>query len=461
VSAHASIPEPSEVATLRLQKGRVDSLVLFGLAALLLFEPLAFGATEPWSIFVMEASAALLFVIWMIGQISTRQFAVTGNPLFAPMGAFAALVALQLATGISGYRQATWSASLLYLAYGLQCFLLVQTLKRTAQVRTLANIFCVYGSAVALFAIVQGMASNGKLYWVRAPRYAGWIYGPYVNHNNYAGLMELLLPIPLVIALSHFVRGARKAMAGAAAAIMTTSVFLSGSRGGMAAVGLEIAFLIAAVAYRERKGEARKPRGSAMVLAVFLILVVGLITWLGGGKLAERMASIQTETRTELSGGTRLEIDRDTLQMFRARPLLGWGLGVFPEVFPQFQTFYSTFFVNDAHNDYVQFLAEMGIAGSLTGLWFLFLTYRRACSKLANWPADTNGTLALAAIVGVTGMLLHSFVDFNLQIPANAAIFFVLCTAAAMEVRFALTRRTLRRSGDIIPLAPDAATGQF
>jgi O-antigen ligase len=305
------------------------------------------------------------------------------------------------------------------------------------------------------------MASNGRLYWVRAPRFAGWVYGPYVNHNNYAGLMELLLPIPLVIALSHFVRGARKAMAGAAAAIITTSVFLSGSRGGMAAVAIEIGLLIAAIAYRERKDKSKKLRGNSIVLAAFVILVVGLVTWLGGGKLAERMASIQTETRTELSGGTRLDIDRDALQMFRARPYLGWGLGVFPEVFPQFQTFYSTFFVNDAHNDYLQLLAEMGVAGVLAVLWFLFLTYRRACSKLANWPSDTNGTLALTAILGVTGILVHSFVDFNLQIPANAAIFYMLCTAAAMEPRFALTRRTLRRSSDIIPLAPDAATGQF
>ena len=103
----------------------------------------------------------------------------------------------------------------------------------------------------------------------------------------------------------------------------------------------------------------------------------------------------------------------------------------------------------------------MGAAGVLAVLWFLFLTYRRACSKLANWPSDTNGTLALTAILGVTGILVHSFVDFNLQIPANAAIFYILCTAAAMEPRFALTRRTLRRNSDIIPLAPDAVTGQF
>ncbi len=44
--------------------------------------------------------------------------------------------------------------------------------------------------------------------------------------------------------------------------------------------------------------------------------------------------------------------------------------------------------------------------------------------------------LALAALLGVTGILVHSLVDFNLQIPANAALFYVLCVLAAMDSKF-------------------------
>ena len=64
-------------------------------------------------------------------------------------------------------------------------------------------VFSGYGFAVAMFALMQGIASNGKLYWLRTPQSGGWIYGPYVNHNHYAGLMEMLTPIPLVISLSR------------------------------------------------------------------------------------------------------------------------------------------------------------------------------------------------------------------------------------------------------------------
>jgi O-antigen ligase len=99
--------------------------------------------------------------------------------------------------------------------------------------------------------------------------------------------------------------------------------------------------------------------------------------------------------------------------------------------------------VNAAHNDYLQLLVEMGALGFVTMLWFLIVVYRRATSKLRNWPEDTNGAVALAALLGISGILVHSFVDFNLHIPANAALFFVLCVIAAMEPRFGLSRRRL------------------
>ena len=62
-------------------------------------------------------------------------------------------------------------------------------------------------------------------------------------------------------------------------------------------------------------------------------------------------------------------------------------------------------------------------------------------------------------MLGITGILFHSLVDFNLQIPANAAIFYVLCALAAMEPRFGeFQRKARKKRGD--PL-PDLSTGTF
>jgi O-antigen ligase len=119
--------------------------------------------------------------------------------------------------------------------------------------------------------------------------------------------------------------------------------------------------------------------------------------------------------------------------MFRNKPVLGWGLGTFPVVYPQFRTFYSNFFVNFAHNDYLQLLVETGLLGFATMIWFLVTLYLRALKKIGNWPGETGGAMTLACLLGVSGILVHSAVDFNLQIPANAALFYVLCSLAAAE----------------------------
>jgi len=413
----------------------LEPWIFYGVFGLLLFGPLAFGTVEPWSILVMEAGTAFLLVLWTIQQASAGELHITISPLFAPMAVFAALVALQLFARRTVYRYDTWQIARLYLAYGVLCFLAVQSLRKKAQLKILAVAISAYGFAMAVFALFQGLAPNGKVYWVRTLTQGGAIYGPYVNHNHYAGLMEMLTPIPLVLGLTSFTEGLRKTMAIAAATLMGATIFLSGSRGGMVAFCVEL-FLLGILLAKQKKN-----RTIMVGLGLYLLLVVGALVWLGGAELTSRMASIPGEAGKEFAGGTRLDIDRDSLKIFELKPILGWGLGVFPEIYPQFRSFYTNSFINQAHDDYVQLLVEMGGAGFLTMLWFLFVTYYRAAKKLRRWDTDPNGALALAAMIGVTGILVHSFVDFNLQVPANAAIFYVLCTLAAMEPRFATQQR--------------------
>jgi len=217
-------PESSSVGDRQSTRSLRDSAVFYGVFGLLLFGPLAFGATEPWSIFVLEFGAALLFIVWLMKQAMSSELRITGNPLFPPMLAFAGLIFAQLMFGRSAYRYATFSGALLYCAYGMLCFLAAQCLRRGSQVKKLAVIVSVYGSAVALFALLQSLAPNGKLYWLREPRSGGWIYGPYVNHNHYAGLMEMLVPIPLVYCFTRYADGERRIIAFAAAAIMASTV---------------------------------------------------------------------------------------------------------------------------------------------------------------------------------------------------------------------------------------------
>lgn len=404
---------------------KIDLLLLYGTFGLLMFGPIAFGAVEQWSIFILEAGATLLTLLWLTKQLLNKEILLIWNPLFLPMAAFAALIFVQIVFRLTAYRHDTVAKALLYGAYAMLCFLATQILRRGSQARKIGLILAIFGFAVAAFALVQGVAPNGKLYWLRVPRLGGWIYGPYVNHNHYAGLMELLVPIPLIISLSHFVHEKGRVAAGVAAAIMVGTIFLSGSRGGMLAVFVELG-IFAAILFR-----AKKSVRIAISVAAFATVLIGLLVWLGGKELTERVGSISTETRGEISGGMRASIDRDTVRMFRARPILGWGLGTFPVVYPQFRSFYTNFFVNEAHNDYAQLLAEMGILGFATLVWYMIVLYRQVRRKVGKWSSDVSSAVTLASSLGVVGILVHSLVDFNLQIPANAALFYVLASIAA------------------------------
>lgn len=440
MSSALAYPSESESSAPRRSATLSSSVLLAGACSILLFAPLAYGAVETWAIFIVEAGSAALLCAWMLRAWKSREIQFTPNPLYLPTLAFLAVVLLQLLTGRSAYRHATYLHLLIYVSYGILVFVVTQSLRRSNQAETVARAICIYGAAVAAFAFVQGLAPNGKLYWILSLQGGGHLYGPYVNHNHYAGLMEMLTPFPLVLAVSRFTRGNRKWMVAGIAALMAGTIFLSESRGGMIAFGIQAGVFILFV--RPYRSEWKQPKA----LALFLAFAIGFLLWVGGRQLSHRMGTIQSETRQEINGGVRLTIARDCLHMWRVRPLLGSGLGTFATVYPEFRTFYTSFFVNEAHNDYLQLLVETGLAGTAIGIWFLVLTFRHARKKLVNWTETVTGTMTVAALLGCIGILVHSFFDFNLQIPANAALFYVLCAIAASEPLHESQRRRVRRN---------------
>jgi O-antigen ligase len=88
--------------------------------------------------------------------------------------------------------------------------------------------------------------------------------------------------------------------------------------------------------------------------------------------------------------------------------------------------------VPQAHNDYLQIVADCGVAGGLIALWFLIALFR-AFSRGIRSRDPLMIALALASGAGAFGLLVHSVFDFNLQLPSNALLFLLL-TAVASNV---------------------------
>jgi O-antigen ligase len=394
--------------------------VLVGLLCLLLaFGPLAFGAVQPWSICILQLGAAFCVLLWALRQFAGGTFEFSWNPLFLPALLFAALIAVQLLTARTAYWFATWQSSLLWSAYGMLFFVATQCFRTRSSFRAFALFFTAYGFLVAFFAVVQQFTWNGNLYWL-VPVRSGSGYGPYVDHSHYAGLMEMLTPIPLVFAMMDRWQKAQRILFGFAALLMASTIFLCKSFGGMLSFTVEMMFFGLLLSVRQR---------SRIPLLLLLVLAVLLSVWLAvfsPGGISQRIAS-------EAVANDRLPIVRDSLKLIAARPILGWGLGTFPVVYPSFRSFHTNYFVNAAHNDYIQTAAETGILGLLATFGFATLLYRKGIREAAGWRKSVGTAVSMAALIGVTGLLVHSLCDFNLQIPANAALFFVLSAIATAD----------------------------
>ncbi len=407
--------------------------VLYALAGVLVFGIITFGAVEPWSLFGLQAMAAGLLVLWAVQQlVSGAEFVL--SPLYVPVALFAATVAAQIVLHRTAYAYMTRTTSLTYIAYAMILLVSVQMLRRQEELKRLAGFLTAFGFLLAIFAVIQDLTSKNEIYWMVPVRASNFIYGSYVNHNHYAGIMEMLAPFPLVLSMMEELTPAKRVLLAFAGVFMAGTIFLSLSRGGMTAFAFEVVFLAAVLWWKNAT------RRSAAIFATACLLILMFLLWLGGQRLVQRFASFKDEA----SYHTRVQIARDSIPMVKARPLLGWGLGTFTTVYPKYRTFYANVFINAAHNDYVQVLTETGMLGFAAVLAFLTLVYLHGFRKLRGSRMDVTQAVTLAALLGVTGILVHSFVDFNLQIPANAATFYVLSATAAASIPSPTRRR--RRS---------------
>jgi len=400
---------------LRMERGLRMALFV-ALCAILIFGPLAMGAVDDWSIAILEIGAAAILSIWMAWQLAAAAVRVRWSPLFAPMLVFFGLVAAQIAFHRTAYPHDSISELWRYIAYGILTFAAVQLVQADGKVvPRFAYVMAAFGSVYAVFAVLQGFTSDGQIYWQLKPR-AGSVYGSYVNHNHYAGLMELILPIAMALAFGGWVRGAKRILLGFAAVLMAASVFLSQSRGGMFAVIVETVFLAAFWAPRFSR------RKSAAIFLSFCLVTASFLAWVAPQQVGNRISDIHDPARWL--------IHRDSIGMFAAHPILGSGFGTFATVFPRYRSFFDGFLANNAHDDYLELLLECGLAGFGIAVWFLVVVYREGIRNFRRARQSRTAMISAAALAGCTGLLAHSFTDFNLHIPANAAWFYVLCAIA-------------------------------
>jgi O-antigen ligase len=399
-----------------------------GICALVVFAVATHGAVEDWARAVLETGAGLLFLFWAVRSYFNyeEENQVIVTPLLPPLLLLAAIALGQIVFRATVSAYSTRTELALLVAELILLFLAVQAFQTAEDWKTFVWFVMSFGFLVAIFGILQQLTFNGKLYWFREMRYGGIPFGPYVNRNHFAGFIELVIPVALVPLVLGKVRKERWLAVGIFALLPIGALFLSASRGGVVSFAVELGVLALVMALRRTGGQ------HVLAGGVILLLAFMLVSWLGVRQVLDRFSSLQT---LEVSSGKRASMRQDTWRIFLDHRWIGTGLGTLQTVFPAYETLYDGKVVNHTHNDYLEALAETGIAGGLCCAWFLGVLFFDSLKHLLQTDKSFAAALHLSGLVGCSGFLVHSLVDFNLHIPANALLFLLMAHLATGKVR--------------------------
>ena len=344
-------------------------------------------------------------------------------------------------SAVSWYKSVAWAL----------LFALTLVLVRSRQrIRWLAVTIVAAGLVQAVWGGMEALTTR-----------SGIATGGFVNRNHLAGFLEMSLAVGIGLLIAQLggrsAKGWRnrlgalfelllspKAILRLSLVIMVIALVLTRSRMGNIAFfsSLLVAGSIALVLSRRAK------RSTVILIASLLVVDVFLVgAWFGVDRVVERIE--QTVEKADIASGdigdARQLAFADATTLIADYPVLGAGPGSFHAVFPRYAGDALGGFYDHAHNDYLQFAAETGWIGlGLLGL-IVALSLAEALRAQYRRHDPLMRGMAFAAVMGTVSLLIHSWVDFNLQIPANAALFTVLLALAWISNRLGRQDRPLRQ----------------
>jgi O-antigen ligase len=283
------------------------------------------------------------------------------------------------------------------------------------------------GLFMTVVGLVQAAYGTRKIYGLLRVTYDWAVFGPYVNRSHFAGYVVMAIPLAVAFAmeaLSGLRRDWRRrrrgwlALGGAQgnalvrrsveAIVLVVGLVASASRGGFVA----FAGSMAALPFTSRRWRAAS-------VVVLLVVVLGL-PWVGLGEIVRGFESRGIQS-------SRIDLWRDMLPMFPSFPLFGSGFNAFGTAYAPFQRIWRGIFIGEAHDEYLQVLFDTGILGALIFAVVLVRLFGAAVRAARRSP------LGVGLLGSLLALAFHALVDFNWQVPANAATYVALAALAFRE----------------------------
>ena len=446
--------------------GLLNTAIFSALVGLVVLTAIPYGTIEPWwkAAFVCVVFALAICAI-VEGLLNRSESTVRLSVLFPllALAAFAFLQTISLGTGnknpgntyqsqwisISADPYQTRFFVLQFLALTLALAMLYRVASSERRVRILIHV--VIGVAVfsALFGILR-QATQHTSGFVLPLMKPGQGYGQFINKNHFAFLMEMAFGLGLGLVLAGGVKRERIMIYAALLLPIWTGLVLSNSRGGILAMLAQLVVAVLLFTNVNSKAETaitqyrffHLARSLGLRIALLVVLIIGILygtLWVGGDRLVSSFEAVRGEWNPAAAGShdgaTRNEIWRATWHMFEAHPVFGVGLGGYWTAITAYHDASGTLTPQEAHNDYLELLASGGLVGFALGVWFAMAVYRLTRENLKS--ASRFGRAAcFGATLGMTGVAVHSLVDFGLHMMVNALAFIILVMIATARTGF-------------------------
>jgi O-antigen ligase len=411
---------------------RLNKLAFFLITASVIFTTLIYGTVHPQIIAFFYVVTSLLALLWAADSLVTKTLRISRHPLQGPiflLGVYALVQIIPFGSfsdssgvasiplTISADPFATKLTALHIFALCIFFAAALVFIESASRLRRIATVLSIFGFTYAFYAILQSVLSPDAIYGIYKPQATP--FGSFVNRNDFAAMILMLISVPLGLLFTGAVARDKKLLFVIAIVVMATALFLSGSRGGLVAMFAEVVFLV--ILTTRTKGK----KNFVLKAALSLLLIVGAIAgavFVGGETTLSRVSETAKEIDAPPETVSRFHMWGVTTKVIVDNLPFGAGLGAFPQVYSKFDTLGGYERVDQAHNDYLQILADAGIVGLILGGVFLFTFFRQGFESARVANTFRKG-IAVGAFAGCFAVLVHSMFDFVLHITAVSVMF--------------------------------------
>ena len=473
-----SLKTKDQRSELTLRDKRCMKMIEWGILALIVWTPLAAGSVYEWTVLIIELAVFSMMGAYILmkekpgmsGELSLAlkwpKYLFIGFfvLLFVQVFPWPKFLIKILAPGTYTFQESfsygfskikfmslslvpsqTVKQGIELLAYFLLGFLIVKTVRTRKQIMRIVYTLVGMGVFQAVYGFIELSRENAHILFYKKVHYLGTLTGTFVNRNHLSGYLEMLIPLAIGLIIAQIdvfsLAGLkwrekllrlsekgfyRNMLLTIGVIVMAMAIIFSRSRSGVFLVVFAfILFFGLAGLYSGRIMYRQKWSEGFLKLTFLAVIFISL--YMGISATVERFALDKV-----LAEG-RPVVWANTVGISADYPLFGSGLGTFGSVYPAYEeSWKSTSHFSHAHNDYLEYLSEVGWLGMVLLLGgILFVLVKTFIVWKDRQHPEVKG-LALGGMISVVLILIHSIGDFNLHIPANMLLFSVVLSLSAV-----------------------------